>query len=266
MPRHLLSEIFSTNIRSVAPNTGVIDALRLMCNENISCLPVVFNHTPVGILTERDLLRATDKILAGRKLEVRDLMSRPVLMIDHSETLDDALFILRENKIRHLIVSDDGVTIHGVLTLSDILKTIAANCYFSHATVDKIMAKNVSTLKRDTSLMRVLHEMADKNLSCIIIEENHQPQGIITERDLVWLLTEKPQFWSSKAEDVMSMPVTTLTANRSPHDAVAVMTQENIRHIVVVNKDGIIAGLLTQSLLCRELSCPSETAANLSSI
>lgn len=257
MSHHQINELLSTNIRSVAPDAPVSDVLKLMRAEKISCVPVFLSETPVGILTERDILRAADKILAGRKLEVRDLMSQPVLTIEQHRVPGDALEIMRNNKFRHLIVSDDGCHVVGMLTLTDLLRVVFDDdCFFGVDTVSKVMAKTVYTVERGTSVMRVLHEMAEHDFSCVVIQKNNEPLGIITERDLVWLVTEKPELWSARVDDIMSTPVTTIATTASPREAVELMVREEFRHLVVLDQDKKIAGLLTQSLLCRELNCP----------
>lgn len=256
MPHHRINELLSTNIRGVVPDAPVSDVLKLMRDEKISCVPVFLSGTPVGILTERDILRAADRILAGRKLEVRDLMSQSVLTIEQHRTPGDALAIMRNNKIRHLIVSDDGFHVVGMLTLTDLLKKNSDDCFFGVSTVSNVMAKTVYTVERGTSVMRVLHEMAAHDFSCVVIQKNNEPLGIITERDLVWLVTEKPELWSTRVENIMSIPVTTIATTASPREAVELMVREEFRHLVVLDQDNKIAGLLTQSLLCRELNCP----------
>jgi CBS domain-containing protein len=59
-----VEEIMNREPVTVHPDTPTVDAIRLMREKNLSCLPVTRNHKLVGIVTEHDLI-----IVASRLLE-----------------------------------------------------------------------------------------------------------------------------------------------------------------------------------------------------
>jgi glycosyltransferase involved in cell wall biosynthesis len=81
----------------------------LMTRQNLGLVVVAEDNRPVGIVTEKDLLRRA--IGPGKNLELthaEDIMSKPVVTIEAERTVADALEMLRRHDIRRLIVTRDG--------------------------------------------------------------------------------------------------------------------------------------------------------------
>ena len=92
---------------SVAPDTTVLQALKLMAERNVSAVLVTEGERLVGIFTERDYARKVVlKGLASKDTKVGDLMTQNVLTISPSHTIDDCMAIMTNNHIRHLPVVD----------------------------------------------------------------------------------------------------------------------------------------------------------------
>ncbi len=101
------------------------EAARAMRRKRRGCLVVVAKGKPVGIVTERDLVR---KILAGgkdpSKTKVLTIMSRPLITIDVEAPLRDAAQKMVQNKIRRLPVTEGGRLV-GMLTTTDLAKELS---------------------------------------------------------------------------------------------------------------------------------------------
>jgi PAS domain S-box-containing protein len=95
--------------------------------------------------------------------------------------------------------------------------------------------------------------MARDSLSCLIVAEDNRPVGILTERDVAIMSVDPKEIWQLKVKEVMSSPVQTLSQQTAVHDAAKIMQKENIRRVVVVDEDGKIAGLITQSDIVKGL-------------
>jgi PAS domain S-box-containing protein len=95
--------------------------------------------------------------------------------------------------------------------------------------------------------------MARESLSCLIVADNDQPVGILTERGVARMLVDRGDIRELKVENVMSSPVQTLSQQTAVHDAAKIMQKENIRRVVVVDEDDKIVGLITQSDIVKGL-------------
>lgn len=108
----------------VAPDATVYEALELMAKKDVGALPVVEGETIVGIFSERDYAR--NVVLKGkssRNTPVRDLMIRQVLYVRPDQTVDDAMALMTEKRVRHLPVLEGGKLI-GIVSIGDLVRRI----------------------------------------------------------------------------------------------------------------------------------------------
>jgi len=115
-----------------------------------------------------------------------------------------------------------------------------------------IMTKNIMTVARTDAVQKAVVQMADHNISCVIVTENNHPVGIITERDLVKrILGAKKDPAKVAAGDVMTPNLITISADSSLYDAMELIEGMHIRRLPVVDRTGIV-GLVTLSDVVRE--------------
>lgn len=95
--------------------------------------------------------------------------------------------------------------------------------------------------------------------SCVLIAENQKLLGILTERDVVRLSTEKRSLESLPVREVMAHPVVTLyeSAFTDLFFAINLLKQHRIRHLPILNDQDQIVGLLTHETL-RQTSRPAD--------
>ena len=115
---------------SVNTETTVYDALRLMAEKGIGALLVMRAGSIAGIVSERDYARKV--ILAGRSSRtttVSEIMSTPVFHATPAQSVNDAMSLMTEKRIRHLPVIDQGRVL-GIISIGDLVKTIIAEQEF----------------------------------------------------------------------------------------------------------------------------------------
>ncbi len=115
--------------------------------------------------------------------------------------------------------------------------------------VKTLMTNSVSCLPPETQLCDAIELMHKQQYSCIVIAQDKLPVGILTERDLVDVLSNKhpEQRLAQPISGFMSGPVLTLNQNESLFDALVVNRAEKVRHLPVVNDEDELVGLITQS-------------------
>ncbi|MGB1257049.1 MAG: TusE/DsrC/DsvC family sulfur relay protein [Thiolinea sp.] len=119
------------SVWSIAPEQGVIDALRLMSEKDIGALMVVEQGRLVGLMSERDYTR--DIILKDRSsktTKVKDIMSENVCTVAPDETLDHCMALMTEKSFRHLPVVKAGQLV-GVLSMPDLVRIIVQQQQFT---------------------------------------------------------------------------------------------------------------------------------------
>lgn len=94
---------------SVAPDSFVYDALKLMADKGIGALLVLERGKLVGIISERDYARKV--ILKGKSsldTPVKDIMTQDVIWVRPEQTVEECMALVTEKRVRHLPVIDQG--------------------------------------------------------------------------------------------------------------------------------------------------------------
>ena len=117
--------------------------------------------------------------------------------------------------------------------------------------IRSIMVDKVVTTKKDATVKEAVELMNKHEIGCLVVVENEEPVGIITERDLLKrVLAESKETKNMKVEEVMSTPVLYVTPNVEVEDAAKLMIQNKIKKLPVVEK-GKLRGLVTLTDLLR---------------
>ncbi len=131
----LVRERMTPNPITIRPETAFDDALGLMRDKKIRRLPVLDKGNKlVGIVVEKDLLYASPSPATSlsvfevhyllSKLQVKEIMTRPVITVDEECPLEEAARIMVDRKIGSLVVMR-GDTVVGIITETDIFGTLA---------------------------------------------------------------------------------------------------------------------------------------------
>jgi CBS domain-containing protein len=119
-----------------SPDSTVYDSLALLAEHEVGALVVVDNNRPVGLFSERDYARKVIlKSLSSHDVLVRAIMASPVICVDTSLTVDKAMGIMTERRVRHLPVLDDSSQLTGIVSIGDLVKDIIAEQQY---TIDQL--------------------------------------------------------------------------------------------------------------------------------
>ena len=118
-------------VHTIAPTDSVLDALRRMADKGIGALLVTEGEAIVGIVTERDYARKI--ALLGRTSAatlVRDVMTRDVLFVRPSQSSQECMALMTENRLRHLPVVNEEGRLIGLISIGDLVKDIISEQKF----------------------------------------------------------------------------------------------------------------------------------------
>ena len=118
-----VKDVMVTNVVTVDVSVNVRKAVERMNKQEIGCLVVLEKGNFAGILTERDVLkrivaeaRNPDKTLVG------DVMSKPLIVVDPEASLEEALELMFEKRVKKLAVAKNKELV-GLITMTDIAGT-----------------------------------------------------------------------------------------------------------------------------------------------
>jgi isocitrate dehydrogenase len=125
-----VSSLMTRDVRTEKEDQNVLTACRIMFENNIGSIIIVKkddNIKPVGIITERDVVRLLGSLKPDLlQTPLRDIMSRPLVNISINSSVRDAIQTMQQKNIRRLIVSD-GEKMVGIITDKDIFRAIMNN-------------------------------------------------------------------------------------------------------------------------------------------
>jgi CBS domain-containing protein len=115
-----ISRLMSPQVLRVAASVPARYALSLMARRSVSCVVVVDNDRPVGMFTERDVVRHLAKGVEFNAVPVGSLMTPKVVATPVSSLPFDTIGLMHRNSIRRLLVVDEFGEMRGILTQTDI--------------------------------------------------------------------------------------------------------------------------------------------------
>jgi CBS domain-containing protein len=118
------------HVWTISSGSTVLEGLELMAKKNIGALLVLDDEQVVGIFTERDYAR---RVGPERKkpeaTRVAEVMTRDLITIDPSQTVNQCMVLMTDNHIRHLPVMDNGRLV-GIISVGDVVKDMIEELEF----------------------------------------------------------------------------------------------------------------------------------------
>lgn len=116
-----VKEIMTDRIQLVSQDANLIEASRLMRDQDVGCLPVTDGSSIIGMLTDRDIV--THALALGKdpySAFVREAMTPSVARVLQTASIEDAVAVMKDQKIRRLLVVDANDRVCGILSLGDL--------------------------------------------------------------------------------------------------------------------------------------------------
>ena len=115
---------------------------------------------------------------------------------------------------------------------------------------------HVETITADVSVRDCAKRMRERHVgSLVVIDGQNKPAGMITDRDIaIEVVARERDFDKTLVGEVMARPAVVAKASENIVDALARMREFGIRRLPVVDEDGTLAGVVTNSNMLEELS------------
>jgi CBS domain-containing protein len=120
--------VMRTKLVTARPDESAADAIRRMLSSGIGSVIVIDENVPVGMFTERDVLRLAAEGTDFETIPVRRAMTPRPLTIAAGDDILEASQMMAERKLRHLPVTEDGNLV-GIVSMRDVLAYLAERLY-----------------------------------------------------------------------------------------------------------------------------------------
>ena len=123
-----VSNLMNPKVQTDFEDQNIMSACNIMYTNDIGCVIIVThanNQIPMGIITERDVVRILGKLNQGLlQTPLKTLMSTPLITIEESASINAATNLMNNKKIRRLVAVDRNNKMTGILTQRDIFNAI----------------------------------------------------------------------------------------------------------------------------------------------
>jgi diguanylate cyclase (GGDEF)-like protein/PAS domain S-box-containing protein len=139
--RRQVASVARHAVTSLPGHSSLMQALNLMQSQRETCVMVSEDEKPVGIVTERDVVRFYSREPERVDVPLFELMTSPVLTIRSDATINEAAKLMLKKKVRHLAVVDADGRMVGLVSEHDLTQTMASGMLDEKFEVDEIFLR-----------------------------------------------------------------------------------------------------------------------------
>jgi CBS domain-containing protein len=122
----------------------------------------------------------------------------------------------------------------------------------------------IHSVPPDAPVLEAIRLMAEHGVGALLVMQGEELQGVVSERDYARKVILKGRSSNETAvREIMSSPVLTVRADQSVHDCMRIMSEHRIRHLPVVDEQGVIGVLSIGDLVRAVVEEQQRTIADL---
>ncbi|MEM1577713.1 MAG: CBS domain-containing protein [Candidatus Pacearchaeota archaeon] len=115
--------------------------------------------------------------------------------------------------------------------------------------VGDIMTRNFVSCSPETSLIDAVEKMVKMKVGSIVVKTDDKLEGILTERDILNVVSKKHSIKGLKVKDVMEKRVITISPSKDIYDAILLMKKKYIRRLPVVEKNKLVGFITIRDII-----------------
>lgn len=249
-PDMVVSEMMSSNPVVIGESTSLLEAAKKMHESQAGCLLIETAGQTLGIVTERDMLKALGNDLAPDS-PVSRIMSASLITVDSRLNIHDAYHQLLAHEIHHLVAVDESGRPVGILTESDFRKYKGLENFITFLDVASAMSHHYVEAQPSDPVVKVAATAQQNRSDCVVIVQNGMPVGLLTLRDMVRLY--RLQMQHVETGEVINRSIETVSPQNLLIDSAKLMWEKDLRCLVVVDESGKMVGLLNEHDIIRHM-------------
>lgn len=248
-----LATIISTNVEALKGDHSVQYALEYMKDNAISSVVVTDDEgKPLGIFTEYDTLKILSRAL-DKKSSLKSIMSTKLFVLEEETELHNAYMYMQERSYRHVIVVDKQGKYRGVVSEGDFLRNMGFKDLDVISSIKNYITKVYLVVHGDESLSDVAKKMSSLKSDYAIVVEDGVPKGQITQRDIGHFCTAHIETPNPLVKDVASASMQMVEEDVLIHDAVSLMENHGVHHLIVVDKHKHLLGVISRQNILKAI-------------
>lgn len=167
-----VAKVMSSDVATIHIDDTLANAVAIMHKNRYSCVIVMRDSTPVGILTERDVVRLSPSVADPAVLTVGSVVKAALITATPDMSLPDAIKLMSTHKIRHLVIARQDRLL-GIVTRHDLVKTLQGSYVnFLHETIQR-QRSELFELGRQNTLFTLHAAALNASANAIVITDDN---------------------------------------------------------------------------------------------
>ncbi|MBF0610136.1 MAG: CBS domain-containing protein [Magnetococcales bacterium] len=241
------------NITTLSPNSTLWEAMTAITRQAPGFAVVLERMELVGLVTEYDMIQWIDKGLDLDNTPLSTLSLSTPQVIHESAACQEFLRLFNQRRIRRFpVLNEDGILSGGVME-KQILSSLPRSNLLAHYRVSDLIPSPPPILPPSQNYQEVTKKMVRWHRGCVLVVENEQLTGIVTEGDLV--RARLKEGWSPQwpVVNFMNPHPVTIEMDRDLLYAMDFFRLKGHRRLAVIDNQGKVRGLLTQTDLLKQM-------------
>lgn len=237
--RRTIRDIMHTDMPTLSPSASVADALMSLDGTDMSSVLILKSGRIAGIFTEFDAVRLAASGLDGDEMHraggIASLMRAATFVMPPETGVRHAFHEMATRSVRHLLVADAQLQLHGIVTLHDLLSHIGHERFDLKQTIGTVAPRQTVMVEGDETVAAGIQRMVFHGSSYALVSDGDgHITGILTEREVTHLLAGRPEAIASAAiRSVMAEVPPSLAADTALAAAANHMVSQRLRHLLI---------------------------------
>jgi signal-transduction protein with cAMP-binding, CBS, and nucleotidyltransferase domain len=244
-----VSEIMTTNLMTAPVVSSIQQVLDTMVAADVGRIIITDKEVPVGIFTEKDVLkRVVHQNLETKSSVIKDVMTSPIRAVREETHIVEALGRMYKGKYRHLLVRGRRGKIIGIVSMRRILGLAVelGQGMTETRTLGSLMRGEAWSVDESLPVYETVDLMIQKGVASVVVTADGKPAAIFTERDVLKRVAGRGiDTKKTQVNQVMTSPLITMADTALIGEALTEMYRRDIRNMPVMAAGGELVGIVS---------------------
>ena len=232
-----LIKLISNTEDSINFDVTLQEVLDFMIKNKTKHFVLLKDKKPVGIITERDILFLYTKH-ADLTLKAIDFANKNLITTKINRKINYILGLMLNHKIRRIVVIDNDHNYLGSILQEKLIYEFEQDIFKTHTKAKDLIKNHQKAffVQKESTIQSAIEIMSEKNIGSILVFDNLNPIGILTESDII-SLAQKHIDTQLDIQEFMHKNLITFDSEELLFKVVEKMKKEDIRRAIVFDKN-----------------------------
>ncbi|MBF0310999.1 MAG: CBS domain-containing protein [Magnetococcales bacterium] len=250
---NIVRDCMFPNIATLNPGASLMEVLRALVRQRPGFAVVLDKMSPMGLVTEFDLLRWVIKGFDLDRTHLSDLTLSAPLAVHEDTPCQELLRLYNLRRIRRFPVLNEDEILSGGIMEKQILSSLPRTTLLAHYRVIDLLTEEAPLVTPPITFDEVAARIVHWHRGCVLVGDTDRCLGVVTEGDALRCRLRPDWHPDMPVESFMTLAPLTINAQQNLLDALDLFLRAGHRRLPVVDDEGRLVGLLTQTDLLRQM-------------